>query len=60
MDIENGKLHKEWYRNGKLHRENGPAIEEDSSIHNKYYIDGQRYNYLYYFCFYWLKKLTKC
>jgi hypothetical protein len=31
-----------WYVNGKLHRENGPAIE-NSDGHKDWYFDGKKY-----------------
>ena len=27
---EGANFHKEWYKNGLLHREGGPALEKDS------------------------------
>ena len=40
VEVEDG--YKEWYLNGKLHREDGPAIE-DSNGYSAWYINGVKY-----------------
>ena len=37
VEVEDG--YKEWFLNGKLHREDGPAVE-DSNGHKSWYING--------------------
>lgn len=34
--------YKEWYKNDKLHRVDGPAVKFSDNINNQYWIDGVR------------------
>ena len=35
----------EWYKNGKKHRLDGPALVYHSNLQNSYYLEGRRYEY---------------
>ena len=36
---------KYWYKNGKSHREDGPAIETKNGTYFEYWLDGKKLNF---------------
>jgi len=36
---------KRWYKNGKWHREDGPAVEENNGTYFEYWLDGKKLNF---------------